>query len=388
MNPFLKYLLIPFIVFSFLQNGVGQIFIDTVIHSEILNQERQIKITLPANYGKSERQYPVIYTLDGNHVYEPLSTAVTFYSRWDKIPPSIVVGIYHLDRWDDCNYHGATGELYENGILFYRFVKEELVPMIEAKYRTTHFNAIYGHSFTANYIHYYLLDDQSPFRGYAAISPFFAPNLSAKIHSKLTKGLNDTVFYYLTTSEFDLKGHITSIEGFKKILNKCRDDWFIWEFDDFKYATHVTLAIYALPRSLEHIFSRYRIMGVEEYEQMLRKSTDPMVYLVEYYDNINRIYGTGKKIREDDIISVAGALAEKGDWEQLKDLGELSLLLFPETPYGYYYLGEYFEKKGDLDQALKNYKTGYGKLSEDVLNKPDFYVDIERVENLLNHKKP
>ena len=46
-------------------------------------------------------------------------------------------------------------------------------------------------------------------------------------------------------------------------------------------------------------------------------------------------------------------------------------------------MGEYYEKTGDLILALQQYKLGFSKLGEDILNISDFHEDNDRVKNKI-----
>jgi len=40
-----------------------------LLSSKILNEERQVQIYLPPNYGESDAKYPVVYVLDGQRFF-------------------------------------------------------------------------------------------------------------------------------------------------------------------------------------------------------------------------------------------------------------------------------------------------------------------------------
>ena len=74
------------------------------------------------------------------------------------------------------------------------------------------------------------------------------------------------------------------------------------------------------------------------------------------------------------------------DWDNLFEIGKLTVHIYPESTYGYKMLATVEEKKGNLENALLLYKTGYGKIPAWVTNKEEFYSDIERVEELLKKR--
>ena len=89
---------------------VGQIAIGTkqILHSIILNEDREYWVSLPESYSKEEssyKKYPLLIVLDGNIHFKAIAGMVNYmssdnYRSW-KIPEMIVVGIQNVDRRRD-----------------------------------------------------------------------------------------------------------------------------------------------------------------------------------------------------------------------------------------------------------------------------------------------
>ncbi|WP_346882034.1 alpha/beta hydrolase-fold protein [uncultured Algibacter sp.] len=125
--------------------------------SKVLNQNRILNIYLPNGYAKdSLKKYPVIYLLDGSidEDFFHISGLVQFgsFSWINMVPESIVVGIANLDRKRDFTFptHNkkdkddfpTTGKS-EN---FINFIKSELQPYIDKKYKTNTIKTLIGQS--------------------------------------------------------------------------------------------------------------------------------------------------------------------------------------------------------------------------------------------------
>src|SRR5690554_6183398 len=128
------------------------------INSKKLNSTRQIKIQLPRNYEENtQKKYPIILVLDGDYLFEPVAGNVDFYSYWEDMPQSIVVGIMQGDkRYKDCFFDRTTQFPSGEGADFFEFLGMELLPYLGNKYRTVDFVVAVGHDFTANFINYFL----------------------------------------------------------------------------------------------------------------------------------------------------------------------------------------------------------------------------------------
>ena len=126
--------------------------------SSILDQSRRLKIQLPRDYEENtEKVYPIVLVMDANYLFEPVAGNVDFFSYWEDMPESIVVGIMQGNtRYDDCNYGDTDFMPDGTGADFFEFIGLELIPYIDNNYRTAKFTIAVGHDFTANFINYFL----------------------------------------------------------------------------------------------------------------------------------------------------------------------------------------------------------------------------------------
>ncbi len=121
------------------------------LHSEILNEDRAYWVCLPSSYHSNSdhrpQKYPVLYLLDGEWNFEWVCEVVRFMSESLEIPELIIVGIPNTNRERDLTPPHDTNDVSSGGgKLFERFLKEELEPEINAKYRTVPYRILVGHS--------------------------------------------------------------------------------------------------------------------------------------------------------------------------------------------------------------------------------------------------
>jgi predicted alpha/beta superfamily hydrolase len=145
--------------------------------SDKLGESRRLKIQLPRNYDTNvDKKYPIVLVLDADYLFEPVAGNVDYFSYWEDMPESIVVGIMQGDtRYNDCAYDENTFMPSEKGAQFFEFIGLELIPYIDKKYRTAKFIIGVGHDFTANFLNYYLFKDPPLLNGYINLSPDMAP---------------------------------------------------------------------------------------------------------------------------------------------------------------------------------------------------------------------
>ena len=112
------------------------------IHSEILNEDRNIWIHVPKNTDGAvfqEKKYPVVYLLDGNHHFHSVTGVLKQLSSYNTIcPQMIVVGITNTNRNRDLSPTKAKVDLpmvneklaanSGGGENFMSFIENELIP--------------------------------------------------------------------------------------------------------------------------------------------------------------------------------------------------------------------------------------------------------------------
>lgn len=364
-----------------------QTLIDT-IESKILNKKRTIRIHIPKSYEQIDK-LPLILTLDGEYMFYNLIGNSELLLATEKIPETIIVGIDQnyqessnkFARWQDCNYDSKTGELQNKGIKFKNFIDKELIPYLTNKYKIGKYKVLAGHSLTASYSNFFLFKHSS-FNSFILISPYIPEILSSKIKMKLNSN-QKFLTYYISTSEFDLRNHTKTIQKLdSSITNITLHKNTQYKFDSFKQEKHYSLINRSLPSALQFIFQEFELITDEDIEN----EKDLLFYLNKKYAKIKEQYDIDLSIRTDDIDALYWALEEREDWKGLEELGKFSITTYPNYADGYFMLSTVAEQKKDFKTALKQYEIGYSKLGKDVLNKNDFYTEIERLKKIIEIK--
>lgn len=152
------------------------------IQSKILNEERTLNIYLPDGYNQNDTvKYPVIYLLDGSADEDFIHIAglVQFCSfSWvNQLPKSILVGIANVDRRRDFTFPSTiqkdktanpTSGLSKE---FIQFLRSELIPAIEKKYKTSGYRTLIGESLGGLLATEILLKSPELFNKYIIVSP-------------------------------------------------------------------------------------------------------------------------------------------------------------------------------------------------------------------------
>jgi predicted alpha/beta superfamily hydrolase len=331
------------------------------IQSEGLGEARQLKVQLPRNYDSNlEKTYPVLVVLDGDYLFEPVAGMTDYYSYWEEMPEVIVVGVNQSEtREDDTLYDEINFLPTETGTAFFEFLGLELMPWLDAKYRTSNFRIAVGHDMTANFMNYYLMKETALFQGYISLSPDLAPEMDVRLIERLGK-TQQKIFYYLATGSDDIKPLREGTEVLNSQLKLVSNDNLKYYYDNFEGATHYSLVGRAIPKALEEIFSIYKPISRKEYQEVIVKLTgSPYDYLVDKYATVKNLFGLDDKIRVNDFTAISKALQKKGDWVGLENLGKLARANYPETMLGNYYMALSLEKSGEPKKAMRMYQNAY-----------------------------
>lgn len=114
------------------------------IESPSVGRSFHIYVALPEDYEKNDQaRYPVVYLLDGDSLFPILATNHLFLNYDENLPQAIIVGIAYGSFDPSINKRGfdfsapASDATSEQGGApgFHHFLKSELIPEVESRYR-------------------------------------------------------------------------------------------------------------------------------------------------------------------------------------------------------------------------------------------------------------
>lgn len=166
------------------------------IQSAVLGEARSINVHAPSQYlGSSTVRLPVLYMPDGGldedfpHVVGTVDSLIAV----GRIRPVIVVGIPNTQRRRDLT--GPTRVASDSAIAprvggsarFRAFIRDELIPEIDRRYRTTPERAIVGESLAGLFIVETFLSEPRLFTHYVALDPSVWWNGGALVDSAASR---------------------------------------------------------------------------------------------------------------------------------------------------------------------------------------------------------
>lgn len=380
------------LIFFSISLTFGQKTISKKYNSEVLNDKRNLTIYLPKSYDKdSISNFPLAIVLDGHKLFDLYVGASNYYAELDQAPEQIIVGIDMKDsRNKDAGYDIINGNLNNNSENFYRFIRDEMIPYIEASYKTSPFLTIVGESLTANYITHFLKEEYSIFNAYICLNPTLSNTIKNQIESYTLEKLgseDNTFYFYLSSNPFSNDKKKEKIKNFGEFIKSYEIDNFNVVFDELKSSPSSSSAIgEGIFRAFAKVFEIYSGITKTEYNEKVKNLSPPeaISYLEIKYLDIEFLFGTNLGIRKADVFAIEDIILDKEGGDYLDDFGKMILKLFPTSEMGHYYLGKYYESGKDFKRALQQFRLGYGKMNPRDPNADLFYQNVERLMNKTN----
>lgn len=150
------------------------------VDSALLHERRDIEVYLPEEAAADPTaRFETLYVLDGDWNAKVVTDTVNFMRQVGFLPPLIVVSVKnHLDaagrntRDRDLTPTQTANDAGSGGAHeFLRFLKQELVPYVDAHFPTNGLKSIHGHSYGGLFLLYVLTEDPGAFDGYIILDP-------------------------------------------------------------------------------------------------------------------------------------------------------------------------------------------------------------------------
>lgn len=365
----------------------AQEIIEQDINSLHLNEVKVLKIYIPEGYEATKDKYPLTVILDADVLFDSYVASAKLFAANENAPSQIVVGVsqnIEAYMFRDYGYNFVNSYPNNTSMNVLEFVKKELVSFMKKNYRIANFKTIVGNELTANFINYFMFDKELIFNGYVNINPHYAPDMPEYIKRYAAAIKGDETFYYMAHGNTSHSNRQKVIDAVDVGLNGVSNGYFYYKYEAFDNASNLVAIPQSMASAQSYLFSMYSSISKEEFEENL-SFLSPLAaieYLLYKYENIEYLYGTELPIRLQDFIAIEGIILDQEEGKHLKEFGELILEKHPKEALGNYYIGQYYEKSHDYDEALIAYKRGLSKIPESSPKFDGFFMNIKRITTL------
>ena len=222
----------------------------------------RLSVSLPAAYEDASRRFPVIYVLDGDWYFGLAASTARLLEVAQELPPVIVVAIgyggtvsdqrarrireFTPDAVDGLEGSGHAGA-------FFTVLRNELVPAIESRYRTSGDRTLVGHSLGGLCAIFIAANAPALFQRVVIGSPALRTS-AAPLIKKLTAATTHPprIFLGLAAGDFPIvrDGYHALHQWLKTAPGSVR-----WTAEEFSGMTHQSVVGPLLARALPWIFS-------------------------------------------------------------------------------------------------------------------------------------
>lgn len=346
------------------------------INSKVLDEERELMIYLPKSYTYSDKEYPVVYLLDGETHFFHVSGMLQFLSGSGKIPEMILVGVKNTNRKRDMS-PTAIKNIPESGgaAKFIECLKKDIKNHIDKKYRTSGYNILVGHSFAGAFSLYYLTEKPGTFNAYVSLSPYLMFDkeyLISNFEKKMKSEYKNTILYMSMGDETAFK---KSLDKFDNIIKNNNIKGLNYKYVINESEDHITIAHSGFYSAFKYIFKGYAVDG------NIYKTN--LATLDNHYKDFSEKTGFDFKTPENDINLLAYNKLLSGDTATALEIFKENIKRFPESANVYDSYGEALERTGKLKLAAEQYLKAVELADKN--SHPAIEVYAENIHRLKKH---
>jgi uncharacterized protein len=352
------------------------------LHSELLNEDRTILVSLPPAYEQGRSRCPVIYLLDGDSHFLQTVAITRFLAGQGMAPATIVVAIMNTDRSRDLTPAPAVPDsefpTAGGADRFRRFLTTELRPYLEGRFRTEPYRILIGWSLGGLFAVHALLSEPDSFDAFITASPslWWDNKAEAAAAAKLFEsGAALRKFLYLSHGR-ENNGIPESVQAFSTVLGRTAPSSLRWKLDYFAGDNHGSVPARAIYNGLESLFGGWAIP-----EDGFPAAAD----LENRYAALSREFGFTCRPNEGMINGKAYALLRRRKKvAEALDLFLYNVRCYPESANVHDSLADAYEAAGRTALALDSCRTAC-RLAEQVSDPrlPTFRKHLESVEAKL-----
>jgi uncharacterized protein len=334
--------------------------------SKVLGEERTILVSTPRGYGQTSARFPVLYLTDGDtHLLHTRGT-VDFLARNGLMPDLIIVGVTNTDRTRDLTptfasrqrADGTTGPVPGSGgaAKFLDFFEKELIPWVEATYRTAPYRVFAGHSFGGLFALTEFVDRPGLFGATIAASPSLDWDDDYILHrtAKFLDGRKELrhTLYVTMGDEEEGDPSPTRLDRLRKMLKGSKAAGFSWGVERMDDEDHGSVVLRSHYAGLRKVFDGWRLPRdrgaggykgtVDDLKKHYAQLSERLGYVVPPPEQTVNQVGYQHLLRKD----VKGSLR----------FFRWNVELYPDSANVYDSLGEALEASGNVAEALASYE--------------------------------
>jgi len=349
-----------------------------IVYSNILKEKRAIWVYVPETNDKAQR-FPVLYLLDAE---EHFHSAVAIAKQLSGVlPDMIIVGITNTVRNRDLTPTHVKADAYVNegyarvsggGEDFLKFMRDELMPHVNATYPASSYKMFSGHSLGGLAVVNAFLHHNNMFNAYIALDPSLwwdnkklvkdaqailpAAKLSNKvlfvaIANNIPDGLDTLTVQNDTLNPNTILTR--SVLSFVHAVGNANNIGLRWSDKFFPGERHGTVELLAEYDALHFVFDYYNF-STRPFTENPNLNIDSMV--IAHYNLVSKNLGYKILPGEDMINELGYACMGNNKMNKAYTFFKMNTDNYPTSANAFDSIGEYYENIGNKKMAIESYE--------------------------------
>jgi predicted alpha/beta superfamily hydrolase len=322
------------------------------IESKILGEERQVLVSLPRGYEDNQMRHPVLIVLDGSPFMVFHATA----SLIDRsIPEFVVAAVPNVDRLRDLS-HENVGEIWPTSggaDTFLSFLTDELVPWLDAEFRTTGYRVIVGGSAAGRFAAFALFKAPAVFDAAISRSPALGTDFEmfrGLVASASAASVPGDHFLYVVYGSHDYPVVSIYVERLLRLLEDESPPWLRYEREVLDNKGHFQFS--SVNAGMSALFADYRFPSERFLLEGPEAVTDRARMLsARFKTDLESSALTG----EGELVDSACDLGRQRRFTDALEVLEYGLELHPDSARMVYYTAQMLEHAGRTEEAIAAY---------------------------------
>lgn len=248
-------------------NVIGDI---VSFESEALGEERKLQVYVPANYQTSDKDYPVLYVLDGQWNFMNAVAIQQTLKVPSNLPEMIIVGTV--------NQNPQRRRLFGEENKFKRYLLDEVLPYIDSNYRTSRERLLFGWEMSAFFATNVFFNHSQLFDG--AIITNGGDSSDTEIQKFNDANKEQTKYLFIANSDKDIYT-VKYGKNLSRKLKQYANKQLNWRYQKFNEEVHASVPYVTMYQGLKHYYFNYQSLVFSDLEAF--NSLGGLDYLTRYF---------------------------------------------------------------------------------------------------------
>lgn len=281
-----------------------------IIKSEILKEDRQIQVFIPESYDESDKEYPVLYILDGQRLFPYGVGLLKSFTQFKQTPEFIVVGITN-------KYPNRFRHFTDVENKFLSFLEQELIPFVDNSFRASNERLIFGWEYGGSFVIQSMMDSPDLFNAYLTASPFPLQGKISDLGNFFSKRESFDKTLYFTVSPYENQVNVGT-EKLDSILKQKAPDSLNWTYNILENEEHRSTPYSTIYFGLHNYYKYYPELQFNNLDEFNKKGG--LNYVYDYYEKRASRFGFSSNLSDWTMFSLTRNAIRADDYHQFNIL--------------------------------------------------------------------